>query len=589
LNNPDVEYDIYNEGLGPREQSKVKNPGVEYIDSEVLAPEESNLKNPPVSGTQGSDSDDAIKIGVGIEAKSFTNTLAGGLQGKPMTHKRDPSVPDKLVKRPIIPSANTSWDHQEDPESLTGGTLLLEATKVESQHFELVTAVATKDNRKAKMLIIGACLVLIAIVVGLTVAFAGVSSDDPDEEIQVTQETFFDIIGRPIDGTVPDGNYGVSVATNHDGSRIAVADFFGVHVYELEDSDWVEMLGSNFQERDAANATSTTDSTSKSLIRAPVVATMSMDGNFVAVGWPLHNDDGNGLVEVYRYVEESLSWEREGNSLFGEATGDMFGASLSLSEDGSILAVGAAGNDGYAEVYVLDSHSWNQLGETVTALELQLDIFSVALSNDGMRFAVAGIPDAEDGAVARIFHLVAFTRWEERGSGVGGRMAIHGATIYLADLSGDGNTIVVSNYYTTVAIANTGEGLDVRAFIWSADTDDWESLGQNMHANYLAEKSGYFVSISENGRKIGMGDPGARVEGQGAVAGHAHFWEFKDEKWIQLGPNYEGEAAGDQFGYAVAISGNGDYLVASAPRNRALDGEDRGRVVVLTAAEPTVY
>ena len=80
-----------------------------------------------------------------------------------------------------------------------------------------------------------------------------------------------------------------------------------------------------------------------------------------------------------------------------------------------------------------------------------------------------------------------------------------------------------------------------------------------------------------------MGDPGARVQGQGAVSGHAHFFEFKDIEWIQAGPNYEGEAAGDQFGYAVALSGNGDFLVAGAPFNRAA-GEERGRVVVLTEA-----
>ena len=53
-----------------------------------------------------------------------------------------------------------------------------------------------------------------------------------------------------------------------------------------------------------------------------------------------------------------------------------------------------------------------------------------------------------------------------------------------------------------------------------------------------------------------------------------------------MGRNYEGEAAGVQFGYAVAMSGNGDYLVAGAPYNRAM-GEERGRVVVLKAAEPS--
>jgi hypothetical protein len=263
----------------------------------------------------------------------------------------------------------------------------------------------------------------------------------------------------------------------------------------------------------------------------------------------------------------------------------LFGSSLCLSENGSNLAVGAAGNGGYAEVYFLNSGSWNQVGGTILESQEELDVFSVALSNDGETLAVGGVPATEDGVVAKVFRLFAGD-WEELGSGIYGLTTAIGETIYLADISGDGNTIVVSNYFTTDAKANTGLDLDVRAFVWSDDADDWEPLGQNMHAGFTAEKSGYFVSLSEDGRTIAMGDPGARGLGEGAVAGHAHFFKFKDIEWIQFGPNYDGEAAGDQFGYAVALSGNGNCLVAGAPFNRAL-GEERGRVVVFKAAEPT--
>jgi hypothetical protein len=115
--------------------------------------------------------------------------------------------------------------------------------------------------------------------------------------------------------------------------------------------------------------------------------------------------------------------------------------------------------------------------------------------------------------------------------------------------------------------------LDVRDFVWSDDADDWEPLGQNMHAGFTAEKSGHFVSLSEDGRTIAMGDPGARGTGEGSVAGHGHLFELKDVEWIQFCPNYDGEATGDQFGHAVALSGNGDCLVAGAPFNCALGKE----------------
>jgi hypothetical protein len=150
----------------------------------------------------------------------------------------------------------------------------------------------------------------------------------------------------------------------------------GVQVLELKDSDdsvW-EMLGSNIVGV-AANAISVADITSEylqSLVRAPILTTMSTDGNFVAVAWPLYDDedDGNatniGLVEVCRHVKESLSWERAGNSLFGKSSGDFFGSSLSLLENGSNLAVGAAGNGGHAEVCFLNL-GFSQFGFLVTS------------------------------------------------------------------------------------------------------------------------------------------------------------------------------------------------------------------------------
>ena len=577
----------------------------------------SNVKQPPAASITSMHND--AKVGAAVKHISSIN-----MTGTIINKMRDPSSSEdeeffrSAKSMPISSStthtASAAIKEKEDLEAqIAGGETLqiLVATRVDEElQPKLVTAVATEDdvielcclkvgtNRKAKRLVLGACcLVLVAliVVVGLTVAFAtgGSSGGRSDTtEIPVTQESFFDTIG-PIDGTVRDGNFGASVATNRDGSRIAVADLFGVHVYEsllLESPSNYEMLGSKIQ-GDAVNAISFAYSASdsiQSLIRAPILTTMSMDGSCVAIAWPLHSEDDDtmniGLVEVYRYIKESLSWERDGNSLFGRVIGDLFGSSISLSEDGSSLAVGATGNGSYADVYFLNAGSWSQLGGTI-ALSEEVDIFSVSLSNDGRTLAVAGMLATEDAAAAKVFHWFA-GKWVERGSGIDGRTAI-GETIYLTDLSGDGNTIVVSNYYTTNARENTGKGLDVRAFIWSADLSDWEPLGQTMHANYTAEKSGYFVSLSEDGRKIAMGDPGARVEGQGAVSGHAHFFALKDGEWIQLGPNYAGEAAGDQFGFNVAMSGNGDYLVSGAPLNRAT-GVERGRVVVLKAAEPIV-
>lgn len=66
----------------------------------------------------------------------------------------------------------------------------------------------------------------------------------------------------------------------------------------------------------------------------------------------------------------------------------------------------------------------------------------------------------------------------------------------------------------------------------------------------------------------------------GGNTGHAHIFALDNEEWQQEGPNIEGEAAGDQYGYDIAISGNGQRLAVAAPFNRGT-GQERGRVKVL--------
>ena len=70
---------------------------------------------------------------------------------------------------------------------------------------------------------------------------------------------------------------------------------------------------------------------------------LSNDGSIVAVGeW--RTASLRGQVRVFEL--SGGSWVQKGSSLAGEAVGDYFGGSVSLSNDGLTLAVGAPENDG---------------------------------------------------------------------------------------------------------------------------------------------------------------------------------------------------------------------------------------------------
>ncbi|SVA35959.1 uncharacterized protein METZ01_LOCUS88813, partial [marine metagenome] len=64
-------------------------------------------------------------------------------------------------------------------------------------------------------------------------------------------------------------------------------------------------------------------------------------------------------------------WKQLGSDIDGEAVGDESGRSVSLSSDGTIVAIGAALNNGngisagHVRVYQYASGSWTQLGSDI--------------------------------------------------------------------------------------------------------------------------------------------------------------------------------------------------------------------------------
>ena len=60
-----------------------------------------------------------------------------------------------------------------------------------------------------------------------------------------------------------------------------------------------------------------------------------------------------------------------GNDIQGEAANDRFGTSVSYSADGTIVAIGAPGNDGnggasgHVRVFEYDGNDWVQLGADI--------------------------------------------------------------------------------------------------------------------------------------------------------------------------------------------------------------------------------
>jgi hypothetical protein len=75
---------------------------------------------------------------------------------------------------------------------------------------------------------------------------------------------------------------------------------------------------------------------------------LSSDGSRVAIGSTnnVGNGPDSGHVRVYQYNGTTFQWIKLGEDIDGEAVGDQSGISVSLSSDGSRVAIGAINNDG---------------------------------------------------------------------------------------------------------------------------------------------------------------------------------------------------------------------------------------------------
>ena len=106
---------------------------------------------------------------------------------------------------------------------------------------------------------------------------------------------------------------------------------------------------------------------------------ISPDGNTLIIGSPeyLKMIDRPGYVRVFSLESgDNLgtgSWKQIGEDIVGEAIGNRFGCSVSLSVDGKTIVVGALNNNGnghdsgHVRVYRLDDSgsSWTKLGEDI--------------------------------------------------------------------------------------------------------------------------------------------------------------------------------------------------------------------------------
>jgi hypothetical protein len=117
---------------------------------------------------------------------------------------------------------------------------------------------------------------------------------------------------------------------------------------------------------------------------------------------------------------------------------------------------------------------------------------------------------------------------------------------------------------------NDGGGTDagrVKVFDW--DGSVWTQAGANIDGESAGDLMGHKgeVSLSSDGLRLAVG--ARRDDETGTDAGHVRVFNWSGSAWTQLGVDIDGEAAGDEFGVAVALSPDGSRLAVGGHFNDA--------------------
>ena len=311
---------------------------------------------------------------------------------------------------------------------------------------------------------------------------------------------------------------------------------------------------------------------------------LSADGSIVAIGAPVNDGNGNASGHVRVYQNTGGTWAQIGEDIDGEAPGDDSGSAVSLSDDGSIVAIGARLHDvqnpwsGHVRIFQYIGGTWTQLGQDIEAENADDNCgMSVSLNGDGNIVAIGSPRNDGNGSNSGHVRIFQYTggSWTQIGADIDGE--------YAGDRSGDPNRVSLNNSGNIVAIGssnNFGGGTDaghVRIFQYTGGS--WTQIGADIDGEAENDFLGTSVNLSNDGNILAIG--AAEYDPFGGTFGNGYVQVYQNTggAWTQIGDDIVGEAYGDRFGLSLSLSSDGSIVAIGAPVNDG-NGNASGHVRV---------
>jgi hypothetical protein len=375
----------------------------------------------------------------------------------------------------------------------------------------------------------------------------------------------FRLVGGTIDIRATNGGFGQTISINESGTIVAVGALFypdnkgSITVFELVNGSWV-------QKGNLIEGLSEFSQSGPSVDLSQDGLTLVM-GEYeydLQVGGTIMTQDV-GAVRVFGFNQTTSTWDQVGGLIQGdEAQNTQFGFSVAISDDATIVAVGAPlQNLRSGKVYTFRrvGNAWEPLASITNLLPFTVFGFSVSLSGDGKTLA-CGAPEGSTDPLSFTQHgyVQVYKLFDE--AGLASEWIPHGGDIsYDGSLKDDLSTRQQARFGGSVALSRDGSRLVIGAVddkvfsneqsgsasVYEIKFGRYERMGGLMVGNpSLNQKFGQSVAISWDGMYVVVGAQTA------SFSGEVFIHRYNGEKWDpaeSINGNRE-----EKFGNSVAIT-----------------------------------
>ena len=414
------------------------------------------------------------------------------------------------------------------------------------------------------------------------------------EPFPVSGKYYWVQMGGDINGILGSSDaFGQSVSLSSDGTTVAAGLMFGgmTRVFKYNGNDWIQLGDSIITYNDRSGS--------------DMAISLSSDGTIIAIG-AYHGTGVYGTLYSYRgdtriyQYNGSSTWTQLGQNIGGEANSDYFGSMVSLSSDGTIVAIGAEYNDGtpflsarghvrvfkYQTITDTDWTNYNAINFSFTGIS-PYNKPIVAAGGDANP-----VPDKN--------------YWVQMGADIDGEGANYSASV--VSLSKDGTTVAIggtyvrvyqyktitdatwANYNATDFSYNGISPYNKPVLAAGGDANPvsgkyyWVQMGGEFD-RFASNRDTRAISLSKNqyGTILAIGDSNAYN-----TAGRVIIFQYDSDKiinvtdqsnnnfgpigWRRLGQDIVGEYAGDDSGTAISLSDDGTTIAIGAFQNRGRTG-----------------